>query len=367
MYSKASTPEVPVCPWASPRRGVQLLGLGLIFSMMLHSGAAQAAGPPPRHLAERTLPVPDTVSPQMQEAIAAPVNSMHLQSPRTADEWQALRQVAQRKEQELAQLRARREVAVLRKVIAGVNCYEITPKDILAQNRKRLLVGVHGGGYVFGAGESGTAEGIWMAGRTGITVIAIDYGMPPEHPFPAGMDDAIKVWKELVRTVPPANIGLFGGSAGGGMALAIVQRLKKEGAPLPAALVSATPWSDLSKTGDSYYINAGVDNGLGAYESLLEAAAKLYADGRDLKDPLISPVYGDFAGFPPTFLATGTRDLFLSNTVRVHRKLRQAGVESELEVFEGLSHGQFLYVEAPETMDFYASVGRFLDKHLGKL
>lgn len=327
------------------------------------SGAASADSGT-RVVPARILPVPATVSPQMQKAIARPVSAAHLKVPRTVEEWKALN--ARRSPQQMAELRARFGVTVTPEVLGGVNCYVIAPQLIAAKNRDRLLIHVHGGGYVTGSGEAGTDEGIWMAGLTGLKVIAIDYRMPPDHPFPAGMDDAMAVWKDAVKRVPPANIGLFGGSAGGGMALAIVQRAKREGLATPAAVMAATPWSDLSKTGDSYFSNEGVDNGLVAYEGLLAAAAQLYANGRDLKDPLLSPVYGDFTGFPPTFLVTGTRDLFLSNTVRVHRKLRQAGVAAQLEVYEGLSHGQYLKVDAPETMELYANVGQFFDTHLGR-
>jgi monoterpene epsilon-lactone hydrolase len=83
----------------------------------------------------------------------------------------------------------------------------------------------------------------------------------------------------------------------------------------------------------------------------------------DLKDPLLSPVYGDFTDFPPTFLVSGTRDLFLSNTVRVHRKLRKAGVEAQLEVYEGQSHDQFLNPDAPETTELFADIAKFFDAH----
>src|SRR5262245_47710752 len=115
------------------------------------------------------------------------------------------------------------------------------------------------------------------------------------------------------------------------MALLLVQRAKRERLPLPGAVMSGTPWSDMSKTGDSYYANDGVHGGI-RYDGFWEPVAKLYAAGRDLKDPMLSPVYGDFAYFPPTILVTGTRDLFLSNTVRVHHKLLQAGVPAQLLV-----------------------------------
>ncbi|MDQ8003130.1 MAG: alpha/beta hydrolase, partial [Pseudomonadota bacterium] len=95
--------------------------------------------------------------------------------------------------------------------------------------------------------------------------------------------------------------------------------------------------------------------------------ALLYANGRDLKDPQLSPIYGDFAGFPPAILTSGTRDLFLSNTVRTHRKLRRAGVEADLNVYEGQSHAQYgLNPDAPETREAFTDIARFFDRHLGR-
>ena len=121
----------------------------------------------------------------------------------------------------------------------------------------------------------------------------------------------------------------------------------------------------MTKTGDSYFVNEGVDNILVSYDGWLEDAAKLYAAGHDLKDPMLSPVYGDVTGFPPTLLTSGTRDLFLSNTVRMHLKLRQAGVNADLIVFEGMSHAQYhLNPGAPETRFHFTELGKFFSSHL---
>src|SRR6202044_3196769 len=133
---------------------------------------------------------------------------------------------------------------------------------------------------------------------------------------------------------------IVGTSTGGGMTLAMILRAKQEGLALPAAIAPGTPWADLTDTGDSYKTNEWVDNVLISAHGLLGDAARLYAGGHDLKDPMLSPIYGDFHGLPPAILTSGTRDLFLSNTVRTHRKLRRAGVEAQLQVFEGMSHAQ---------------------------
>ena len=163
---------------------------------------------------------------------------------------------------------------------------------------------------------------------------------PRNSPLPAALDDSVAVWREIIKSHTPRNVGLFGTSAGGGLTLAIVIKLKELGLPLPGALMAGTPWSDLTKTGDTYFANEFVDNVLGTIDGSLDAAARLYAGTHDLKEPLLSPVYGDLSGFPPTILISGTRDLFLSNTVRVHQKLLESVVRADLLVFEGQSHAQ---------------------------
>jgi len=124
--------------------------------------------------------------------------------------------------------------------------------------------------------------------------------------------------------------------------MATVLRLKELKLALPAVMFVGTPASDCSKTGDSRFLNAEVDNSVGRYDGAIEDCLKLYAGGRDLKDPLLSPVYGNLAGFPPTVLISGTRDLLLSATIRARRKLRRAGVTAELHVYEGQSHADYL-------------------------
>jgi epsilon-lactone hydrolase len=122
----------------------------------------------------------------------------------------------------------------------------------------------------------------------------------------------------------------------------------------------------MTETGDSYKTNERLDNILVSYHGYISHAALLYANGHDLKDPQLSPIYGDFHGFPPAILTTGTRDLFLSNTVRTHRKLREADVEAELQVFEGISHVQYqLVADTPESKEAFEEIARFFDKHLG--
>src|SRR5262249_31056190 len=156
--------------------------------------------------------------------------------------------------------------------------------------------------------------------------VSVDYRMPPDFPFPAALDDAVAVYRQLLKTTKPENVGIFGTSAGGSLTLTTLLRAKMENLPMPGAIAPGTPTVDLSRTGETLFTNALGDNVLGPQDGYMRAPALLYANGRDLKDPLLSPIYGDVHGFPPAILTSGTRDLYLSNTVRMHRKLRAAGI-----------------------------------------
>jgi epsilon-lactone hydrolase len=331
--------------------------------------AAANAKPGLRQLPAHVIPVPtDEVSPQEQALIGAPYLPFFNAHPKDPAAWKELvDSVAAGQLAGLPALKKQFGVSASPTTIAGVRAFTIVPAEIPEKNRNRLLIYVHGGGYVLFPGESGIGEGVLMAGYGGFRVIAIDYRMPPDFPYPAAMDDAMAVWREVVKTTDPKNIAIFGTSTGGGMTLAMVLRAKDEHLPLPGAIAPGTPWSDLTKTGDSYETNEWVDNVLVTWDGWVGQAAKLYAAGHDMKDPQLSPIYGDLSGFPPTILTTGTRDLFLSNTVRIHRKLRRAGVEADLNVYEGQSHAQYLFIpDAPETKEVFTEIANFFDKHLGR-
>jgi epsilon-lactone hydrolase len=323
----------------------------------------------PRTVPGRAIPVPGTASPQLQATIAAPYRAPAWNAnPKTAAEWKELvNRLAATAAAAQPAIREKLGVTMQRAVIGGVKAFILTPAVIPPANAKRLLVHVHGGGYVYNPGEAGTSEATLMAAYGGFKVISFDYRMPPDDPYPAAMDDAMAVWKAALKMQDPRNMAIFGTSTGGGMTLAMILRAKREGLPLPAAIAPGTPWSDLTETGDTYKTNEWLDNVLVSYSGYLSHAALLYANGHDLKDPQLSPIYGDFTGFPPAMLTSGTRDLFLSLTVLTHRKLRRAGVEAELQVFEGMSHAQYNFDPyAPETKETFSEIARFFDKHLGK-
>ena len=153
---------------------------------------------------------------------------------------------------------------------------------------------------------------------------------------------------------------------GGNLTLATTLKLKQLGLPLPGALFAGTPLTDQEKIGDTWHTLEGLDP-LGQYDGFIRACLEAYVASGDFADPLVSPVRGDLSGFPPTILISGTRDLLLSDTVRMHRALRAAGVDAQLHVYEGQSHGDYLkgdLVDAPESADAQSEVFRFFDEHL---
>jgi epsilon-lactone hydrolase len=342
------------------------LAVGSVLATLpaLGQGSPQAE----REVPARALPAPDTVSPQLQKIVGAPLNPLWNVIPSSNDEWKKqIKGIEDASLKTLPGLREQLGVKVEPTTIDGVKAYIVAPETIAPENRNRLLVHVHGGCYASFAGESGTAEAIYMAGFGKFKIISVDYRTPPDHPYPAALDDAMTVWKAAVKMADPKNIAIFGSSAGGALTLSMVLRAEQDGLPLPAAIAPGTPMSDLTGSGDTFRTNAMVDNVLVAYGANCDKRAALYANGHDLKDPMLSPLFGDMHGFPPTILTSGTRDLLLSNTVRVHRKLRQAGVEAVLEVYEGLAHAQYYRdVTAPETKEAFAEIAQFFDKHLGK-
>jgi acetyl esterase/lipase len=312
-----------------------------------------------------SVPIPATVSPALRARIAGPGNPSWTLKPATAAEWHAIVRAASiGGEKNVAAWSAKYGISITEGALGGVRAFWLTPKTLPHRNRDRVVLNFHGGAYVYAPGRSGLEDAILVA-RAGFRVVCPDYRMVPDHPYPAALDDAETVWRHLVKAYKPGRLAICGTSTGGGMTLALIHRCKKKGLALPGAIWAGTPWSDLTKTGDSYWTNQHFDRALVGYDGILGAAAEAYAAGHDMRDPELSPIYGKFDGFPPTHLTCGTRDLFLSNTVRVQRKLLDAGVVAELTVIEGLSHADYVGLpESPESHQVYGDVAHFFDRHL---
>ena len=310
------------------------------------------------HVPARDIPVPAHVSLEAQGWLAMP------RAERTTypalDDSEGWRRHIAASDEMIMTMYMNREPPVpctTRELVEGTaRGYEIVPQGVAAGDR-RVYLDIHGGALIMGAGEVCKAMATGTACMLGVRVVAVDYRMPPEHPYPAGLDDCLAFYKALLRDHAPHEIIVGGGSAGANLAGALLLRARDEGLPLPAAAVLSSPEADLTESGDSFHTNAGID-GMGT----LMQANLLYAAGTPLDNPYVSPLFGDFSkGFPPTLVTAGTRDLFLSNAVRLHRALRRAGIEAELHILEAAAHGAF-GGRTPEEAELNREVRRFCEE-----
>nr|WP_241696170.1 alpha/beta hydrolase [Solimonas terrae] len=220
---------------------------------------------------------------------------------------------------------------------------------------------LHGGGFTLDAGSQ--TENIPIAALTGRKIVAVRYRLSPEHPYPAGIDDAMAVYKKLLETYEPRNIIVYGTSAGATMTAQLAVRLKRDGLPMPAALGMFSLISDFSRYGESMMgLNPLIPPP--PEKDLAQGKQDLIAQGNDLKDPMLSPLFADLAGLPPTLLMSGTRDLLLSQTIMMQMAMYKAGDDAQLVVFEGMMHAHWAYLDLPESREAFELQARFFEQHL---
>lgn len=206
-----------------------------------------------------------------------------------------------------------------------------------AHMKKYVILHCHGGGYSTGSSLYARTLTSKLATSTSMDVLCFDYRLAPEHPYPAAIEDAMKAWDYLMLLGYGArDVIITGDSAGGNLALALVLRLKKQGRILPRGLVLMSPWTDLTSSGKSYVNKADVDPVLD--KDYLNQMIEAYAGDRDLKNPMISPLFGDFTGFPPTYIQVGENEILLSDSLRLHQALVDANVSVKMEHFPGMWH-----------------------------
>ena len=263
--------------------------------------------------------------------------------------------------------------------IAGVHAFVYTPKTgIAAQNAKRVLINLHGGGFMGCWPACGQLESIPISSLAKIKVISLDYREGPKYQFPAASEDVAAVYKELLKTYRPEEVGIYGCSAGGmltGMSMAWFQ---KQGLPKPGAIGILCAGLTMSNGfgGDANYISVPAGEARMPFVLPPHAAADQkrprgglpYFANADLNDPLVSPAASPavLAKFPPTLFVTATRGMELSAAVYSHSRLVKAGVDAELHVWEGLFHGFFYNPDVPESRDCYDVVVKFFDRHLAR-
>ncbi|QQO08805.1 alpha/beta hydrolase [Breznakiella homolactica] len=252
------------------------------------------------------------------------------------------------------------KLAVDRETIAGVPVAVITPSG--GSRDDVLGLYIHGGGFI--AGEPVDYFVLHMARLLGISIVSIDYSLSPRAQFPEALDECFRVYQALVSAPESGRIIVFGVSAGGNLVLTTLLKAREAALPYPAAAVLCTPWADLTGSGDSYVANDGRD--ILAWNNSVEKTVLAYIGKReDFTNPLISPIYADYPrDFPPCFITTGTRDLLLSDALRLRVLLKESGVPVQLAVYEGMWHGFNTVPDIPEgescnqeILDFLYSLG----------
>lgn len=206
-----------------------------------------------------------------------------------------------------------------------------------AHMKKYIILYCHGGGYSTGSSLYARTLTNKLAMSTSMDVLSFDYRLAPENPYPAALEDAMRVWNYLMLLGYGArDVILAGDSAGGNLALSLTLKLKEEGRLLPRGLVLMSPWTDLTSSGQSHETRADIDPVLNA--AYLEDMIRNYAEGQELENPLISPLFGDYSGFPPTYIQVGDNEILLDDSVMLYHKLLQANVSVKLDTFQGMWH-----------------------------
>ena len=327
--------------------------------------ATEVLNQPTLHVDAKEVPIPAHISEEARRFLAtagaAPRSKMPASTDATA--WrEAAKAWDERILPMIEPLLAGLPIALETQRIGQCDVHIATPHGLSGPAATYTYLDIHGGALVFGGGRFAQLMAIGRAAALGVRVFSVDYRMPPAHPYPAPLDDCVHAYAHLLKTHNPAHIVIGGLSAGGNLAAATILRARDEGLKLPAAAVLLTPELDLTESGDTFVTNETIDVALP--EKLPQANA-LYANGADLTHPYLSPLFGDFSkGFPPTFLQSGTRDLFLSNTVRMHRALLNAGQQAELHVWEAMPHAGF-GGGTPEDVDMFQTVRAFLIREAG--
>ncbi|HSS99822.1 MAG TPA: alpha/beta hydrolase [Terriglobales bacterium] len=309
----------------------------------------------------RTVPPPAMVSPEARAYLA----SFATRKPRSQD------LAERRKGNDSFRVRAAEEakklypVNVQETTMAGIRTDIITPLVTPDANRDLVLMNLHGGGFIADSGS--LVEGIPIANLAKIKVVSVYYRLAPENPFPAAVDDAVVVYKELLKTYKPRNIGIFGTSAGASLTAEVAVKLKQLGLPLPSALGIFSVHPDFSRSSESYtmYTTDGFVGDSGIRNPNVPPDHPYPAPNADRKDPVLSPLLADLHGMPPSLLVTSTRDLLLSDTTLFHRALLAAGDDAQLVVFEALPHAFWYHYELPETKEALGLMAKFFNQKVG--
>lgn len=256
------------------------------------------------------------------------------------------------------------------KFVVGATSQKIQTTDFKGEwivapeaENDRVVVYLHGGGYVIGSVESyrDMCERLSRAAKA--CVLAVDYRLAPEHPFPAAVEDAVSAYRWVLnRGIRPNRIAIAGDSAGGALTLAVLFVIRQEGSALPACAVPISPWVDLEHTSETFQTMDAVEPM--CHKATLEGCAKLYLPTGHVKNPLAAPIYGDFTGLPPLFVPVGGHETLLDDARRVTALAKAADVPVELKIYDRQIHVfQIFASRMQEAQLGIEDIGRFILNH----
>lgn len=314
-----------------------------------------------------TLPESNQLSDQAKAAL----REIRTQSPPSdiADDAVALRKFyGHFNDVQLAQMRKYFTTTDYGETIGGVHVDVVEPaKGVADRNRNRVLINLHGGGFVWGAGSGALVEAVPIAATMGVKVVAVDYRMAPEYHYPAASEDVAAVYRELLKHYRPENIGIYGCSAGGILTAEATAWIRQKGLPRPGA-IGTFCGTGAPFTGDSTYLGAvTMGDPPPSTPPPGGGLTQRYLAGVPLTDSAAWPMLSEteLKAMPPTLLLAGGRDFTASSLTLAHRKLTLAGATSELQIFDGLSHAFFVWADIPELHEAYRIIANFFDSHLG--
>jgi len=235
-----------------------------------------------------------------------------------------------------------------------------------ATDDRRVVLFLHGGGYVSGSPTTHLMVTARLAHEAGARLFALDYRLAPEYPYPAAVKDAWAAywWLLTEQAIAPEQIVIAGDSAGGGLTIALLLALRDAHLPLPAGAMGLSPWLDLTLSGATMTVNQTTDY---LNRDVLRASARMYGNGRDLREPLLSPLYADLAGLPPLLIQAGSAEMLLDDSRRFAQRARAAGVDVQLEVFEHMVHvWHFTWFVQPKARQALRQLGRFVRRRVGR-
>lgn len=312
------------------------------------------------HIQDLTVPIPPSLSPEaaawLKARTLAPDPSKGFSVPAA----QIRPAVDARNAQTAAAMLKLWPAKIETKELGGVTVRLVTPERLAPGGDSKLLINFHGGAFMLGTGS--VIEAIPIAGLSGIPVLAVDYRLAPEHPFPAAVDDAIAVYRELLKQYRPQQLAFYGSSAGAVLSAQASVRARQLGLPLPAAIGFFSGTADMARPADTEALFSL--SGLAPIVVPVATQAKDYLGEADRRDPVMSPIYADLKGFPPTLCMSGTRDFFLSSTGNFHRALLRAGVDARLVVFDAMPHVHWNGYAFPEAQEALHMQAAFLASHV---